>query len=373
MRIRGVARADKRTKDLVKRLRPKEIAVILHEDIDETAARTLIEAQVSAIINGLQSITGRYPNPGPQFLCEAGIPIIDNVGKEITDKINDNQYLEIDGGKIFLNGNMIGEGRVLTEDMILTSMKEAKANLGPILDEFVTNTLEYAKREKGLILGEIPIPEISEDLYGRQVVVVVRGKNYKEDLSVITSYIEEEKPVLIGVDGGGDALMEFGFVPHIVIGDMDSVSDGTLMATKEIIVHAYPDGKAPGLERVKSLGLDCKLFPAPGTSEDIALLMAYEKGASLIVAVGTHSNIIDFLEKGRKGMASTFLVRLKVGSIMVDAKGVSLLYKGYIKGGHIAQVAFAALIPIIIILISSDVAHQFIRLLAIKLRIMLGF
>ncbi len=372
MRIRGLARVDKKTKDLVKRLLPREIAVIYHEDIDETAARSLIEAQVKAVINGQRSITGRYPNPGPFLLNRAGIPIIDNVGEDVLNSIKDGQLVEIEGERILSHGRFIGQGYLLTEEDIQRLMAEARENLGPILDEFVTNTLEYARKEKGIILGDLHLPKISEDLQDKHVVVVVRGKNYKEDLSVIVPYIDEERPILIGVDGGGDALMEFGYIPHILIGDMDSVSDETLKAAKEIVVHAYQDGTAPGLQRVKALGLEAHTFPMAGTSEDIALLLAYEKGASLIVAVGTHSNIIDFLEKGRKGMASTFLVRLKVGSILVDAKGVSLLYKGRVKSRYLLQVAFGALIPIIIIFLSSESAQQFMRLLSLKLKLMLG-
>ena len=186
----------------------------------------------------------------------------------------------------------------------------------------------------------------------------------------IKSYIDEVKPVLIGVDGGGDALLEFGFTPDIIIGDMDSVSDDCLLRSKEIIVHAYSDGRAPGLDRVKDLGLKSKIFTSPGTSEDIALLLAYEKNADLIVAVGTHSNMIDFLEKGRPGMASTFLVRLKVGGILVDAKGVNKLYKSTFKTKYLWLVLGAALIPIIILIIINPLTQYLLTLLKIKLRLL---
>ncbi|HHV82143.1 MAG TPA: hypothetical protein GXX43_00515, partial [Tepidanaerobacter syntrophicus] len=197
--------------------------------------------------------------------------------------------------------------------------------------------------------------------------------NYKEDLAAIKTYIDEVRPVLIGVDGGADALLEYGYTPDIIIGDMDSVSDNTLRICKEkdIVVHAYPDGRSPGLERIKKLGLDAKIFTSPGTSEDIAMLLAYEKGADLIVAVGTHSSMIDFLEKGRKGMGSTFLVRLKVGSILVDAKGVSKLYNQRLRPSYMLGIFAAALVPILVIFnISPPIKHA-LKLLELRLKMLL--
>ncbi len=251
-------------------------------------------------------------------------------------------------------------------------IKEAYDNMSVELDRFIDNTIEYAKKEKGFILGEVEIPKVKTKYKDRHVLVVVRGQDYKEDLSTIISYIEEVKPVLVGVDGGADALVEFGYVPDVIVGDMDSVSDETLKKAGEIVVHAYVDGRAPGLKRIQDLGLDAIVFPAPGTSEDIAMLTAYEYGAELIVAVGTHSNMIDFLEKGRKGMASTFLVRLKIGSKLIDAKGVNLLYKSKLKIKYIWAMIIAALFPVLILAYLSPTTQQFIRIIQLKLKLLLN-
>ena len=232
--------------------------------------------------------------------------------------------------------------------------------------------IEYAKKEKGFILGEVEIPKVKTKYKDRHVLVVVRGQDYKEDLSTIISYIEEVKPVLVGVDGGADALVEFGYTPDVIVGDMDSVSDETLKKAGEIVVHAYVDGRAPGLKRIQDLGLDAVVFPAPGTSEDIAMLTAYEYGAELIVAVGTHSNMIDFLEKGRKGMASTFLVRLKIGSKLIDAKGVNLLYKSKLKIKYVWALIIAALFPVLVLASFSPTTQQFIRIIQLKLKLLLN-
>lgn len=372
MNITGTARVDKRTKNLVKRLKPHEIAVIDHQDLDSVSAEALIGARVKAVINAAPSISGKYPNQGPLLLCEAGIPILDGVGAGIMERIREGDSIELFGNEVRKDGGVLATGEVLTTDLVRRKLVLARANLSHELDMFVENTLENAKREKDLLLGNLAIPPIKHELKGKHVLVVVRGADYKEDLSAIQSYIEEVRPVLIGVDGGADALREFGLSPDIIIGDMDSITDETLRCGAEIIVHAYPDGRAPGLRRVERLGLAAGVFPAPGTSEDIAFLLAYEKGAELLVAVGAHSNMIDFLEKGRRGMASTFLVRLKVGGILVDAKGVNKLYQGQPKARYVIQIMLAGLIPIVLFITLSEPMRQWSRLLLIRLKLLFG-
>jgi len=371
MAITGTAKIDPKTKKLIHRLCPGDIAIINHEDIDEVGALGLTSRKIKAVINAAKSITGRYPNPGPSIILDANIPIIDNVGEEIMSCEEGSEVTIEDNGEIYINGELVAKGQFLTSDMVKAQMEVARKNIEISLDKFIDNTLEYAKKEKYLIMGGVDIPEIDTAIKGRHVLIVVRGNNYKEDLAAIKTYIDEVKPVLIGVDGGADALLEYGYKPDIVIGDMDSVSDEALRICRDIVVHAYPNGKAPGLERIKQLGLDAKTFPAPGTSEDIAMLLAYEKEADLIVAVGTHSSMIDFLEKGRKGMGSTFLVRLKIGSHLVDAKGVSKLYNQKLRPSYMIGLFAAALVPIIIIAtVSSPIKHA-LKLLELRLKMLL--
>jgi len=371
MAITGTVKIDHKTKRLVNRLEPGDIAIINHEDIDEVAALGLTSKKIKAVINAAKSITGRYPNPGPSIILDANIPIIDNVGQQIMSCLEGSKATIIDSGEIYIDGELVAKGEFLTTDKVIDQMEEAKSNIENALDKFIDNTLEYAKREKYLIMGGVEIPYTQTSIKGRHVLIVVRGNNYKEDLAAIKTYIDEVKPVLIGVDGGADALMEYGYKPDIVIGDMDSVSDEALKICRDIVVHAYPSGEAPGLSRIKQLGLDAKTFAAPGTSEDIAMLLAYEKGADLIAAVGTHSSMIDFLEKGRKGMGSTFLVRLKIGSSLVDAKGVSKLYNQKLRPSYMIGLFAAAMVPIIIIsTISSPIKHA-LKLLELRLKMLL--
>lgn len=370
--IKGTAKVDRRTKNLCKRLKPGDIAVIYHRDLDEIAAETLVKSKIKAVLNADMSISCRYPNEGPKILVENGIKLLDNVGEDICNKIKEGDTLLIDDESIYCNDVYIGKGTLLDEKKVEALMAESYKNLDTELDKFIENTLEYAKREKNFFIKKVKFPKPVVDFKGRHVLVVVRGKNFREDLNTIHAYIDEVRPILIGVDGGGDALMEHGYIPDIIVGDMDSVSDKCLKSCKQIIVHAYPDGRAPGLKRVNELGLKADVVPMPGTSEDIALLMAYELGADLIVALGTHTNMIDFLEKGREGMASTFLVRLKIGSKLMDAKGVNKLYRSGVKVSYILGITVSALLPISVVFLMSPPMQQFINIIRLRLKLILG-
>ncbi len=366
--VQGTIRLDKRTKNLAKRLKPGEIALIDHKDIDSTAARMLVEAKVSAVVNAARSCSGRYPNLGPRVLLDAGIPLIDSVGEQLFKGIKEGEQILLRDGQVCRGEDVLAEGELLDAQIVSRQLEEAKNNLGSELELFAENTLTYVAREKSLLLDPAILPDVETIINGRHALVVVRGESYKEDLAIIRSYIQDVRPVLIGVDGGADALLELGLKPDIIIGDMDSVSDKTLRCGAEIIVHAYSDGKSPGLERVESLGLSAKICSVPGTSEDIALLLAYEKGAEMIVAVGTHSHLVDFLDKGRRGMSSTFLVRLKVGNRLVDAKGVSKLYRAQPTGRHALALGLAALVVVIVIIAFSPTVQDNLHSLTDRLR-----
>lgn len=343
----GVARVDSRTKNLVKRLRPGEVAVIDHEDIDRVAAESLVEIRPAAVLNAAKSTSGRYPNLGPQILVEAGIPVVDNLGSGIMD-IRDGHTLKItQDGEVFRDETLISQGTYQTPETIADDLISAKAGMTVQLKAFANNTMEYLEKEQELILDGAGLPEVSTDFEGRHVLIVVRGHQYKEDLRTLGPYIREYRPLMVGVDGGADAIIEAGYEVDVVIGDMDSVSDETLKSGAEVIVHAYRDGSAPGRKRVEDLGIEHKIFPATGTSEDIAMLLADGRGAEMIVAVGTHSNLIDFLDKGRRGMASTFLTRLQVGSKLVDARGVSRLYRSRISNWQIAFLLIAGVLGVL--------------------------
>jgi uncharacterized membrane-anchored protein len=360
----GTARLDRRTKNLTKRLRPGDIAVIDHVDIDRVSADALVGCQVAAVVNAAPSISGRYPNLGPEILIGAGIVLIDDVGKDVFARLKEGAQVRVEGNQLLADdGTVVAEGQVQDTDTVTQAMTEARAGLSTQLEAFAANTMEYMKRERALLLDGVGVPDVTTALDGRHALIVVRGYDYKEDLQALRPYIRDYRPVLIGVDGGADALREAGYQPDMIIGDMDSVSDDSLRCGAEIVVHAYADGRAPGLKRVQDLGVEAITFPAAATSEDIAMLLADEKGARLIVAVGTHATLVEFLDKGRGGMASTFLTRLRLGGKLVDAKGVSRLYRSRISTTALVLLVVAALLSIAAALAVSTAGRVYFDLL----------
>jgi uncharacterized membrane-anchored protein len=361
--VAGTVRVDRRTKNLTKRLRPGDIAVIDHVDVDRVSADSLVACKVAAVVNAAPSTSGRYPNLGPGILVAAGIPLLDGVGKEALTELKEGTSARLDGNQLFIGDRVVAEGTRQDEETVAAAMTEARAGLSAQLEAFATNTMEYMKRERALLLDGVGVPDVATQIEGRHVLVVVRGYDYKEDLQALRPYIRDYRPVLIGVDGGADALKEAGYQPDMIIGDMDSVSDSVLRCGAEVVVHAYADGRAPGLQRVQDLGVDAITFPAAATSEDIAMLLADEKGATLIVAVGTHATLVEFLDKGRGGMASTFLTRLRLGGKLVDAKGVSRLYRSRISTLALVLLVLAALASITAALAVSTAGRIYLDLL----------
>ncbi|MBI4260350.1 MAG: hypothetical protein HY658_07270 [Actinobacteria bacterium] len=370
-RVTRVARVDRRTKNLLRRIQPGEIAVIDHEDLDRVSAEALVTAGAYAVVNARRSITGRYPNLGPLILVQAGVPLLDEVGQLLLSKLSEGDLVRVDGDRIYVGDALVGVGTLLDDEAVMAEMDAAQRSLADRFERFAENTLEFMQRERDLLFGGVGLPDLAHDLSGRAVLVVVRGYHYREDLAALRPYIRDLRPVLIGVDGGADALLEAGYRPDLIVGDMDSVSERALAlalfprsrrrAPTEVVLHAYPGGHAPGRERLEQLGVPHTVVEASGTSEDLAFIMAHEKGAELIVAVGTHGNLREFLDKGRMGMSSTFLVRLRVGEILMDAKGVSRLYQGRPRAREVLLVIGSALFAMLVIAIVSQPVRLFLR------------
>ena len=358
--IVGPVRLDRRTKNLTKRLRPGDIAVIDHADIDKVSAEALVDAKVGVVVNAAQSCTGSYPNLGPGIIADAGIPLVDNVGDEVFTALAEGDKVRVDDGTIFRDSEPLGKGEVLDRERVDVLMEAARAGLSTQLEAFTANTMEFLRRERELLLDGVGVPDVATSFAKRHALVVVRGYDYRDDLKILKSYIREYHPVLVGVDGGADALVEAGYKPDMIVGDMDSVSDETLKCGAELVVHAYRDGRAPGLTRLEKLGLDGISFPATGTSEDVAMLLADAKEAELIVAVGTHATLVEFLDKGRQGMASTFLTRLRLGPKLIDAKGVSRLHHTRIRMWQLMLLLIAGLIAIAVSVAATPAGQEWL-------------
>lgn len=366
--VTGTARVGRRTKDLNKRLEAGDIAIIDHADLDRVAADGLIEAEVAAVVNASPSITGRYPTGGPLRLLKAGIVLLDDVGGDVMDEIADGTKIAIHEGGIYVGEHKVAAGTQLDEDEVRRRMDAAQAGIGVELERFAVNTLEYIKKEAVLTFAPVQLPPLKVDFAGRHALVVVRGHDYKDDLRLLRPYIREYAPVLIGVDGGADAILELGLKPDIILGDFDSVSAKAMEVGCEHVHHVHPDGRAPGREELAAFGKDYEEFVVEGTSEDAAMILAYEAGARLIVAVGTHSTMVEFLDKGRGGMSSTFLTRLRLGPMLVDAKGVAKLYEGQVRKRDLALLVLAAFVAIIAIAVVSDPFQVFLHGVWLTLR-----
>ena len=370
--VEGTARLGERTKHLVKRLRPGDVAVIDHLNIDRIAAEELIEAGAAAVLNASPSSDGRYPNSGPLMLVHAGVRLIDAPGAGLFELLKDGDRLRIDGGAVLVGDREVLRGRVLGAAELESQLEQQRERIDEALAEFAENTVAHVRQETDLLTGTVEFPTTKASFRDRHVLIVVRGDRHRRDLKALRAYIRDVRPLIVAVDGGADGVLEAGLRPDIILGDMDSAGDAALACGAELVVHAYPDGRAPGCERLVEAGLPHTVVPAAGTSEDVAMLMAFEKGAALIVSVGAHFNLIEFLDRKRGGMSSTFLTRLRIGERLVDAKGVSRLYNPSSTLAPISFILVAFAILLTILVITSPALNDLFELVWLKVRIWLG-
>jgi uncharacterized membrane-anchored protein len=371
-RVHGTARLGRRTKDLVKRLTSTDVAVIDHRNLDRIAAEELAARQVRAVVNVSASSDGSFPNAGPLILVRAGVPLIDAPGAPLFEELSDGEPVVVEAGRVYGHGRLLAEGRLLEADQLARDLDQQRRVIDGALLDFTENTMSHIREEGELLTGAIDFPDTSTSFRDRHALVVVRGPDHLKDFRALKAYIRDVRPVLVGVDGGANTILHEGFKPDIVLGDMDSAGEDALRCGAELIVHAYPDGGAPGAERLTVLGLDHLVVPAPGTSEDVAMLLASEKGAELIVAVGAHFNLVEFMEKRRGGMSSTFLTRLRIGETLVDAKGVSRLYNPGTSLAHMGLFFGVFLLLLVIVVLSTPALESLVDLLWLKIKVILG-
>jgi uncharacterized membrane-anchored protein len=370
--ITGAARLGRRTKQLVKRLGPGDVAVIDHLDVDRVSAEELIACDVGAVLNCRASSSGTYPNMGPLLLVEAGVHLVDMDGDALFSLLRDGDRISVRGGEVLRDGETVAVGSVLDAERVRAETDARRQEIGEALERFAHNTIEHMREERELLAGKVELPRFRTDFRDRPALIVVRGVDHRRDLRALRPYIRDVRPVLVAVDGGAAAILEEGFCPDMIVGDMDSAEDETLRCGAELVVHAYNDGRAPGRERLDSLALPYKLVPAPGTSQDVAMLIAAEKGASLIVSVGSQFNLVEFLDRNRRGMSSTFLTRLRIGEILVDAKGVSRLYHPRPGTRPLLLVLLAGLVALTVIVWTTPGLHDVADLLWLKVQALLG-
>jgi uncharacterized membrane-anchored protein len=383
--VSGPVRSGRRTKLLVKHLLRGEIALIDHLDIDRVSAEELIAAGTVAVLNCRASSSGSYPNLGPQLLVEAGVLLVDLADDSLFDALSDGQEIVVlagpapsgtagtrGAGEVLREGRLLARGEVLDLDSVRAETEARRLEIGEALERFAHNTIEHMREERELLAGRIELPRFATDFRDRSTLVVVRGVEHQRDLHALRPFIRDMRPLIVAVDGGAEAVLEEGLRPDMIVGDMDSAGEDALRCGAELVVHCYPDGRAPGRHRLEELGLTFKLVPAPGTSQDVAMLIAAEKGARLIVAVGSQFNLVDFLDRNRKGMSSTFLTRLRIGEILVDAKGVSRLYRPRPGLTPLLAVIIAGLIAMVAVVWLTPALRDVVNLLWLKLELLLG-
>jgi uncharacterized membrane-anchored protein len=371
-RVAGQVRLGRRTKHLVKRLEPGEIAVIAHRDLDRVSGEDLVACGVTAVVNTEPYSSGSYPNMGPLLLAQAGVHLVECLGTDLFEVLSDGDAVEFRGGEIRRAGRTVAHGTALDPEDVLARNEALRAEIEHALEAFARNTVLRMVEERELLSGKLELPRFGTDLRDRPVLIVVRGVDHRRDLRALRPYIRDLKPVLVAVDGGADAVRDEGFEPDMIVGDMDSASDAALCGGAELVVHAYPDGTAPGRAHLTRLGLPHKVVPAPGTSQDLAMLIAAEKGARLIVSVGSQFNLMEFLDKSRRGMSSTFLTRLRIGEILVDAKGVSRLYQPRPGLLPVALIVAAGLLTFLLVVLTTPGLNEVAELLWLKLQVLLG-
>jgi len=370
--LSGPVRLGRRTKLLVKTLKSGSIAVLDHRDLDRVSAEDLIASGVLAVLNCSPSSTGAYPNMGPLLLVQAGIHLVDLPDDKLFDALKDGEQVTVRGGHVRCGSKRVATGAVQEPAAVRAATDERRREIGDALEAFAQNTIEHMLEERELLSGRIDLPRFDTDFRDRPALIVVRGVDHHKDLKMLRPYIRDVKPAILAVDGGANAILEEGFKPDMIVGDMDSATEAALRCGAELVVHAYPGGRAPGRDHLEALGLSYKLVPAPGTSQDVAMLIAAEKGAQLIVSVGSQFNLVEFLDKNRRGMASTFLTRLRLGEILVDAKGVSRLYQPRPGIRPLVLVAFAGLLCLLAIVLLTPALRDVADLLWLKLEVVLG-
>jgi len=373
--VSGVARLDRRTQHLTRRLRPGDIAVIDHLDLDRASAEALVACRVSAVVNAAESVSGRYPNLGPEIIAAAGIPLIDApLAADVFGSLHEGDRIRVEGGTVLRTGahadshsdtgtdSIVLDGELLDRVRVGELMDRARTGLSTQLEAFTLNTVEFLRRERALLLDGVGIPETRTELGGRHVLLVVRGYDYRADLTGLRDYIREHGPVLVGVDGGADALVELGYAPDLIVGDIEAVSDATLGCGAEVVRH-LDRGADPGgaeAQRLERLGVSPVVFACTGTSEDVAMLLADAKGASVIVTAGTHATLVELLDRGRSEMASAFLTRLRLGPKLVDAKAVHRLYRSRVHGWHLLVLLLAGVLAVLVAVGATPVGQDWL-------------
>lgn len=358
--VAGVARVDRRVDAVLRRVSAGDIAVLNAIDLDRHTAERLVEAGVAAVVNAAPSISGRFPNLGPDIVVAAGVTLVDGVGSEVLRQVRDGARVRVHEGGVFLGEKEVGRGVEQTADSIADAMIQARAGMAAQLEAFSANTIEFLRTERTMILDGVGVPSVEVDIRDRHVLVIAAGPDHATDLAALRHYLRECEPVLIAVETGAAALLKAGHTPHLIVSDPRALDEATLKCGAGFVVPADSDGHAPGIELAQDLGIPAVAFPASASPENLALLLAHEHGASLVVTLGVRAGLPEFLDRGRSGSnPSTFLTRLKLGPVLVDGKAVAALYRHRVSLGSVLLLLAAAVVALVVVLLVSGVGPDY--------------
>jgi uncharacterized membrane-anchored protein len=354
------ARVDRRTKALVPRLRKGDVAVIDHLDLDRATAQALVDAGVVAVLNASPFLSGRYPALGPALLAEAGLVLLDRV--EGVEQIPDGSRIRVHDEVVYVDGDPVALGRAVDATVLAEEMDQARAGLGTQLDTFTHNSAAFLRREEALLLHGEGLPALATKVAGRPALVVVDGNELAVRLRSVRAFVRERRPVLIGVDGGAEALRKAGYSPDVVVvgagADAEDLpSRSTLRDARDVVVRVERGDRRP-VEQLERIGVRAARVETGATTEDVGLLLAFAADATVIVGVGTHATLDDFLDRQRPGLASTYLTRLRVGQRLVDASSVPVLYSGRLRPRHLLLAILVGAVAMVAALATTPVGQE---------------
>ena len=332
----------------LRRLGPGDVAVIDQVDLDRATATALLEAGVVGVVNAAPSISGRYPNLGPELLVHAGVTLVDDCGAAVFSDLPDGTSVRLHDGAVHVGEREVVRGFAQDRDTVADLLEEARGGMAAQLEAFSANTSEFLARERALLVDGLGVPAVATPMRDKKVVVVAGSPGTAEEVRELKGFIREYAPVLIGVGEGADALRDAGHSPVIVLGTVAELDPVVARKARDVVVPADPDGFVTGLPRLQDLGVDPVAFPSSANPEDMALLLAHAHGAALVVAVGFDASLGGFLDRGRSGsIPSTFLTRLRLGPTLVDAPAVLAL--------HHSRVSILTLVMLVLAVLASAV------------------
>lgn len=332
----GTVRVDRDLRALAGRLREGEFAVIDRVDLDRQSAELLVSAGARAIVNAAPTVSGRYPSLGATVVLDADVALLDRVGSDVLSTLKDGDEVRLVGDELHRRQQFVARGIRQDASTVADSLAQAEAGLATQMEAFAASAAEYLRREHHLLLEPGGLPELRTSLQDRDVVVVAPGPDARDDLKRLRGYAREYRPAVIAVGPVADAAREAGFKPTIVVGDLSDVSDQTIRGAADLIVTTGAEGSSGGLLRIDRMGLARTVVNTTVRPQDLALLIADQADARVIVLAGADRTLTSMLDSGQTAAAADFVTRLRVGSRLHDAEAVARMHRPRISGWLVA-------------------------------------